>query len=508
MFTCSINDKGIGNNPTTRAYGFIVSEENVLANAQDALAWYPHLSEVMAARGFTGKSGQVFVVPTMVNTQERELLFVGIGSGKQGNLPVERYRRAVGTLIRHAAALKVSSLTIVIPHAALFGISEADLLTQTIVTARMAAFHFTLFLSEKETDRDLKELVLAGEALGAVHDNDAIIRNAIIVADAVNKAREWIDMPPSQLTPPIMADAAHAIAEKYRMPITIFGEQQIIDMGMGGLAAVSRGSDIECRLVIMEYKTEAKNAPTVAFVGKGITFDSGGLSLKPARSMETMKDDMSGAAAVIATMEALAQLKPLINVIGVAPLSENLPSGKATKPGDIIRFYNGKTAEVKNTDAEGRLILADALSYTVKKYAPDAIIDLATLTGACAHALGPFYCGMMSEHDELVTRMKLSSERSGDRVWRLPLHDDYKAAIKSNLADICNIGNEKIMAGAITAAHFLQHFVGDTPWAHLDIAGTAFDVPNVPYLRAGATGFGVRLLIDLAMHWDKQKDLK
>ena len=236
-------------------------------------------------------------------------------------------------------------------------------------------------------------------------------------------------------------------------------------------------------------------------MGKGITFDSGGLSLKPPQYMETMKEDMSGAAAVIATMQAIAQLKPKVNVIGITPLSENLPSGKATMPGDVITFYNGKTAEVRNTDAEGRLVLADALSYAVKHYKLDALVDVATLTGACAYALGPFFTGLMSQHDKLTKRLQESADRSGDRVWPLPLHDDYKVAIKSAIADICNIGSKKYNAGAITAGFFLQNFVGDTPWVHLDIAGTAFDVPDVSYYRPGATGVGVRLLIDLALNW-------
>jgi leucyl aminopeptidase len=503
MITCTIRKESAKDAKPTRAYGFIVEEGNLLADTSDVLAWYPHLADLMRTREFTGKKQQVLVVPVTVDKEQRDLIFVGVGDAKKGTIALEQYRRAIGVLIRQADAIRAPSLTITLPRSELCGVSEAKLLAEIITTSHMTAFHFDEFITDKSKEGSLTEVVVAGDALGAIHDVDAVVRDAEIVAVAVNKARWWVDMPPSLMTPPILAEKAEGIAEKYGMPITVFGEQDIIDMGMGGIAAVSRGSDVDCRLVIMEYKTDVANAPTVAFVGKGITFDSGGLSLKPARSMETMKDDMSGAAAVIASMEAIAQLKPAINVIGVAPLSENLPSGKATKPGDVIRFYNGKTAEVKNTDAEGRLVLADALSYTVRHYKPDAIIDLATLTGACAHALGPFHCGMMSEYDDFVAQVQAASERSGDRVWRLPLHDDYKAAIRSNLADICNIGNEKIMAGAITAAHFLQNFVNDTPWVHLDIAGTAFDVPDISYLRAGATGFGVRLLIDLAMHWKK-----
>ncbi len=272
-------------------------------------------------------------------------------------------------------------------------------------------------------------------------------------------------------------------------------------MGMGGIYAVTRGSDQECRLAILEYRAPEPDAPTIALVGKGVTFDSGGLSIKPAKSMETMKDDMAGAAVVIGVMRIIAQFKPRINVVALAPMSENMTGGSAGKPGDIVRFYNGKTAEVKNTDAEGRLMLADAISYAVKHYKLDAIIDIATLTGSCAQALGPFYCGLFSQHDPLVKKLEQASHHSGDRVWRLPMDNDYKAAIKSDVADMCNIGNPNYMAGAITAAFFLKYFVDDVPWAHLDIAGTAFGVPDMSYFRPGATGFGTRLLTDLIMHW-------
>ncbi len=309
-------------------------------------------------------------------------------------------------------------------------------------------------------------------------------------------------MPPAFMHPPALADKAAEIGKKYTdLKVTILGDKEAAALGMGGLLGVSRGSEHECRLVVMEYKAADKNAPTVALVGKGITFDSGGLSIKPANSMETMKDDMSGAAAVITTMEALAQLHPHVNVIGVAALAENMPGGKATRPGDILKFYNGKTAEVKNTDAEGRLVLADALSYTVDKYNPDVIIDIATLTGACAYALGPFFTGMMSQDDALVAKIQKSADVSGDYVWRLPMTNDYQKAVKSTVADICNIGSKQYNAGAVTAAFFLKEFVGETPWVHLDIAGTAFDVPDISYYRPGATGVGVRLFVELIMHW-------
>jgi len=313
-----------------------------------------------------------------------------------------------------------------------------------------------------------------------------------------------VDLPSNKITPIDLSAAAEEIALDYGLKCRVFSEEEVNEMNMGGLSAVAIGSEKDCRLVVLEYHVEDKNAPTVCFVGKGITFDSGGLSLKPAMHMETMKEDMSGAAAVIASMKALAQLKPKINIIAIAPITENMPSGTSVKPGDIVTFYNGKTAEIKNTDAEGRLILADALSYAVKNYKLDAIIDLPTLTGACAYALGPFFSGLFSEHDDFVQRVYKAADVSGDYVWRLPLTDDYKVAVKCEVADLCNIGKKQYQAGATTAACFLQHFVDDVPWVHLDIAGTAFNVPDVSYYQPySATGVGVRLLVQLAMDWKK-----
>jgi leucyl aminopeptidase len=382
------------------------------------------------------------------------------------------------------------------------GFTEDYIAEHTTVISTLAAYHFDEYMTQEDRkETKITELILCVQNINSETLTKKGVERGTIIACAVNKARHWIDAPPLHLTPSYLADQAEEIAKKYSLAFVRLNENQIINLGMGGLAAVSKGSDLDCQFLVMHYKTDKVNAQTLALVGKGITFDSGGLSLKPAQSMETMKDDMSGAAAVIATMEVLAQFKPRINVIGFVPISENLPSGKATKPGDVIRFYNGKTAEVKNTDAEGRLILADALSYAVKQYKPDAIVDIATLTGACAYALGPFYTGLMSQHDELVEKIKHAAQISGDNVWQLPMSDDYKKAIKSDIADICNIGDGRIKAGAITAAHFLQNFVEDTPWAHLDIAGTAFDVPHIPYYRSGATGVGVRLFVELAMNW-------
>lgn len=488
---------------TTQAasvHGMPVFEGTVSAVAKQLKSAYPLLAELAEARGFKGSKKQALTLSVALENKPVTIILVGVGAAAASIDARELYRRAIGTLVRQAQSMKATSLAVQLPDAKQLGYTPEELAQETIIAANLAAYNFTDFITKEnpESSEELVELILCGTQVP-----EALVQQSSLIAHAINKARHWIDSPPSVITPPRLAAKAQEIARHHNLGITVFTEPDIIKMGMGGLAAVSRGSDVDCQLVIMEYKTEKPNAPTIAFVGKGITFDSGGLSIKPARSMETMKEDMSGAAAVIAAMEVVAQLKPDVNIVALAPMSENLPSGKATMPGDIIRFYNGKTAEVKNTDAEGRLILADALSYAVKHYKPDAIIDLATLTGACSYALGPYFAGMMSMHDDFVAKVQASADRTGDRVWRLPLHDDYKAAIKSSVADICNIGNEKIMAGTITAAHFLQHFVNDTPWVHLDIAGTAYDVPGISYFRDGATGYGVRLLVDLASNWNK-----
>lgn len=463
------------------------------------------LVPILETQNFTGKDDDIFCLPVNKNGSVRLLIFVGIGKKNSSVRSFELYRRALASAIKKAQTGRATTIAVQLPDRDHFGVSVDSLVYHSAIIAKMSTYCFDEFLSQETRDAsvDVVEIVFCSSY------DETVTKNALdrgdIVATSVNKARHWIDLPPSALTPPHLADCAQEIVNKYdNLSITVFGEDEINKMGMGGLAAVSKGSDVDCRLVLMKYDCGNPQAETLAFIGKGITFDSGGLSLKSPRYMETMKEDMSGAAAVISTMQAIAQLKPNVNIIGVTPLSENLPSGKATKPGDIIRFYNGKTAEVKNTDAEGRLVLADALSYVAEQYNPAMIIDLATLTGACAYALGPFFSGMFSEHDELAEKIKTSGNRSGDYVWRLPMSDDYKKAIKSPVADICNIGNEKIQAGATTAAHFLQNFVGDTPWVHLDIAGTAFfDVPNISYYRTGATGVGVRLLVDLAMNWKK-----
>ncbi|MDP3888959.1 MAG: leucyl aminopeptidase [bacterium] len=462
---------------------------------------YPDLQLWLSKSNFTGKKLETRVIPVVVNKKVIHGIFVGLGKRNKKAIPIENYRRTIAQCLRQMAQYKGESVAITLPTASLFGVTTEYLAKQTALILTMAEYTFNEFITIKDKKEvNAFEVTLCTDTKNkkAVHKG---VKEGECIAHSVNKARHLIDMPASSLTPMDFAAKAREVAKKSGLKITVFDEKQVNEMGMGGLAGVSRGSEQDCCLVVMEYNAPKKTAPTLAFVGKGITFDSGGLSIKPAQYMETMKEDMSGAAAVVAAIEAIAALKAKVNIIALMPLAENLPSGESLKPGDIVKFYNGKTAEVRNTDAEGRLILADALSYAVKHYKPDAIIDLATLTGGCLYALGPFFSALMSQHDDLVKQIENASELSGDRLWRLPLDDDFKPSIQSDVADISNISKSKYGAQTVCASFFLQHFVNDVPWAHLDIAGTAFDVPDLPYYRTGATGVGVRLLVELAMNW-------
>lgn len=487
-----------------KADGYVVfCEQDAQAQKSELLtAFYAPLLQVLEQRKFTGKAGSVCVVQGVAQGQPVTLILAGYGNAQRAQEDrIEGYRRAVGAVIRVCEQYKLSSLAVELPDHRFFDVDAVVLAQETVSIMEMASYHFDQFITD-ESARPSRDIAVTLCAYGAEIEQLTLgVEHGHRIGHAVNQARQWCDLPACVLTPTLLAEHAQRIAKVHDLKCRVFTEDEIIKMGMGGIEAVAKGSDQEARFVVIEYKTDHPDAPTVGLVGKGITFDSGGLSIKPAVSMETMKDDMAGAASVISTMEALAHLKPKVNVIAFAPITENLISGHATKPGDIIRFYNGKTAEVKNTDAEGRLILADALSYAVAHYKFDAVINIATLTGSCSAALGPFFAGLMSQHALLSAKLMASAQRSGDRLWPLPFHDDYKPAIRSDVADLCNIGNERYRAGAITAGFFLQNFVGSVPWAHLDVAGTAFNVPDMSYYRPGATGFGVRLFIDLVMNW-------
>lgn len=452
---------------------------------------------------FTGAKGNSASVCLQIKPKKMvHLFFAGLGAKHDKKFCIETLRRALGSAIKWAQTKQFDSLAIQVPSAKDYGVDVSYLLQQMTVISYIAFYKFDKFITSIDSKDRAKIMeiffcVKTAEKKDAIHGHD----QGVIIATSVNQAREWVDTPPSQLTPTVLANFASKVAKEQGLKCTVFSEEEIKKMGMGGIAGVSAGSDQDAKLVILEYKTKKLKAQTIAFVGKGITFDSGGLSIKPANSMEEMKEDMAGAASVINALAAISELKPDVNVIGIAAITENMPGCSAQKPGDIITFYNGKTAEVRNTDAEGRLVLADALAYAVKHYELDAIVDVATLTGACIYAVGPFFSALLSDNDKLAEKVNQAGKISGDQVWRLPFTPDFKEAIKSHIADMQNIGNPAIAAGTITAAWFLRNFTEDVPWVHLDIASSAFNVPNISYFGKGATGSSVRLLIELAMQW-------
>ena len=317
-----------------------------------------------------------------------------------------------------------------------------------------------------------------------------------VIAEATNLARDLVNEPANHMTPGDMASVAERLAKTHRLRLTILDRERMEKEGMGALLGVARGSRQPPKLIVLSYKGDKASSETLGFIGKGITFDSGGISIKPSEGMAEMKGDMAGGAAVLAALSAIAQLKPKINVTALVPATENLPGGNATKPGDILMAVNGKTIEVVNTDSEGRLILADALAYAVKQ-GLSPLVDVATLTGACHVALGDFCSGIFGNTQELVDRLVKAGAEAGERLWQMPMYEEYKELNKSEVADIKNTGGR--WGGAITAAQFLSEFVGDTPWLHIDIAGTSTTDKERGYLVKGATGVGVRTLVNLAL---------
>ena len=485
----------------TNGYVFFLEEDfkfdGQLKDAADR--FFPHLKNYFNEQKFTGKKGQTLVVQGCNDDGIKHLMFIGLGK-KDKEYPLELYRRSVALAYRLAERGKISTYSLVLPVKAQFGFGHQYMAEKTVCLSLLARYHFDDYLSEDAKVFKPTELVMIAPAKEHKGIKEGI-KIGTIIAEATNRSRHWVDLPANEITPPSLAKRAVDLAKKHNLEITVFDEKKIEKLGMGGLKAVGMGSQHDSHLVIMQYNCKKKNAPTIAIVGKGITFDSGGYNIKPTGYMETMKEDMTGAAGVINAIVALSQLKPNVNVVALAPLAENMVSGNANHPGDILRFYNGKTAEVGNTDAEGRLVLADALAYASKHFKPDAMIDIATLTGAASYAVGPFFSCVLTQDDDLAQRVEKAGYTSGDATWRLPFIEEYKTMVKSTVADACNSGKTKYKAGTINGACFLSNFVGDTRWIHLDVAPAAFDVPDTPYYRDGGTGVGTRILIDFVMQW-------
>ena len=356
----------------------------------------------------------------------------------------------------------------------------------------LGAYEFGKYKTNGEEGSRLKEIVLSSDGLTERRlATETGLAKA--VGESTNLVRDLVNEPPVYMTPTKLAETAEGIAEEGGLGCEIFGPEEIDRRGMRGIQAVTSGSDQEPRFIHLTYEPSKKPTKTIAIVGKGITFDSGGLCIKPADSMRTMKMDMAGAAAVLGVMKALPALKPGVRVHGLIASCENMTGPKAYKPDDVIKAYNGKTIEVINTDAEGRVVLSDALSYAVELKAAE-IVDMATLTGACIVGLGLYTAGLMSNDPKLAAKILEASRAAGEKVWELPLDDELRSEIKSDVADIKNAGSR--WGGAITAAMFLENFVGETPWAHIDLAGPAYAEREGEFYPKGGTGFGVRTILD------------
>jgi leucyl aminopeptidase len=448
------------------------------------------------ARGdFRGKKDETLLLYPAAGGRVERVVLVGLGEAKDASL--ERLRRAVGHGVRQAERIRGGSVAVSIDAlvAQSGGASIEAVATALSEAATLAAWDYRELKTTKEAnDRPLVTSFTVFH--GTAGDEDAVRRGVAyggVLGRAANVARGLAIRPGNIVTPSYLADFAGEIAQRYGMKLSVFDRAAMEREGMKALLAVAQGSEEEPRFIVIEYHGAGDDRAPLVIIGKGVTFDSGGISLKPADRMEEMKYDMSGAAAALAAMQAIGELGLKANVIGIVPSTENLPSGRAVKPGDVIGSHMGKTIEVINTDAEGRLILADALSWA-KRYEPAAVLDAATLTGAVVVALGSQAVGVMGNDDALIEEVRATGERVGERCWPLPLWTEYREQLDSPVADIKNSGGRQ--AGTITAGWFLREFAGDSPWAHLDIAGTAWKDDPAPYLRKGPTGVPTRIFIE------------
>jgi leucyl aminopeptidase len=445
------------------------------------------LQAVIDREAFTAKAGTFYFLPTPTSGYGSVLL---LGLGAVDKYDAEVLRRTAGAACGALKQNRIHEVTFDISH---FESVSPDGLLEGIL---LGQYGFEVYKHQPEDAPAPVRVEQIRIVVGNDADMNAVQKSAELSALcclSTNGARHLANTPPNECTPEALAEFARGIQAESGCKCTILEEKQMASLGMGALLGVAQGSAQPPRLIVLEHH-HSDDVPTIAIVGKGVTFDTGGISIKPSAAMHEMKFDMCGAAAVLCAMMTIAELKPAINVLCVVPAVENMPSHNAQRPGDIVKAYNGKTVEVHNTDAEGRLILADAMAYVADKYKPDMMVDLATLTGACVIALAHNAAGLFSNNDDLCAALTTAGDTTGERVWRMPLWEDHERLVDGNHADLCNIGPRE--GGAISAAAFLKRFIGDTPaWAHLDIAGTAWGGKHLPYLDANhATGFGVRLL--------------
>jgi leucyl aminopeptidase len=456
------------------------------------------IAKFMKREDFKPKSNSLqLLYPEGRITAERLLL---VGLGKRSAFTLNRLRQAAGKAASSLRGAGAKDITLVVDGLAL----DAEELGQALAEGTLLGlYRFLKYKTNNENDRKklIQSLTILAETSSSIRAIQRGVKIGETIAASASMARDMVNCPPADMTPTIIAAKAREIAREFGLKIQVLERKQMQKLGMGGLLGVAAGSAQPPKFIIIEYRKGGKK-PSIALVGKTITFDSGGISIKPAENMDRMKDDMSGGAAVLGAIRTAAALKLPLNIVGLLPATENMPSGTAYKPGDVLRTLSGQTIEVLNTDAEGRLILSDALTYACK-YKPAVIVDIATLTGACSIALGTEATGMLGTSEKLKKQIRDAGETTGERVWELPLWDEYYDLIKSDIADMKNTGGRG--GGTITAAALLSKFVQKYPWVHLDIAATSWTEKDRPYTPKGATGIGVRLLTQFLRDYDKAR---
>ncbi len=467
--------------------------ENALPKTHQALddALGGQLRELRETGEFSGKSQEAVLIHTRKALPAKRVLLLGLG--KKKDVTLDRIRQAMGTAckkVRQAGA-RTCSAPVLGTDAVKAPVS--DIAQAMVEGAILGGYRFTHYQSDNgDPSHEIRAMTLLASRATQVSGMKTGARRGEASANATAFARDLCNHPANVMTPSRVAQEAQTIAKEFSINLTVLERKEQEKLGMGGMLGVARGSQEPPKFIVLEYSGGKKKDRPVVLVGKTITFDSGGISLKPSENMEQMKADMTGGAEVLGAIRAAAQLRLRLNVVGILPATENMPGGRATKPGDILRMLNGKTVEVQNTDAEGRLVLADGLAYAAR-FNPQCIVDIATLTGACIVALGQFAIGMLGNDDALKADMQKAGEQAGERVWEMPLWEEYFEQLKSDVADMRNIGGRG--GGMITAGMFLSKFVDDCPWVHLDIASTDWSSSERPYIGKGPTAIGTRLLV-------------
>lgn len=448
------------------------------------------LAQMQSSGELKGERGETVVLFRPAGLAIERLVLAG--AGPVAEIDFGTIREAVHAALNRLKGVELKRLLVLAPSW-LSPSRSVQAVTEGIVLANFAPAEYK---TERPSEIRIGEALILVSGKSDRESLEAGVTRGSVLSEATNLARWLTNEPGNRVTPALFADRAMMLAQESNLKITALDESEIEEKGMNAILAVAQGSTHPAKFIVLEHrKTDTSRQRPIAFVGKGVTFDSGGISLKPAKSMEEMKADKAGACSVLAAMKAISLLNLATDVVAVLPIVENLPGGKAQRPGDVIKSMSGKTIEVINTDAEGRLILADALSFVRQEFNPCCIVDIATLTGACVVALGHVRAGLFGNDEQFTNEVLGASVRCGERLWRLPLDREYRKALESQIADIKNLGNRS--AGAVVAAKFLQEFVGDTPWCHIDMAGV--DLFHEKDGFEGPTGFGVRTLVELAI---------